>query len=163
LRSLTRKFDVKVFGFGAMYGDPELARAIAEMGTEASIVTISQWPDQQLFDFFSSLDVAIVSRLHACVLAFASGVPFFAIDPYWTDGEATKLSQFTRDIGFPEKHFGIDRFLQLGGDLIDWIEASVSDEKERLSASYETASRKCSDHFDFLAKFFLGSMRGGGL
>lgn len=97
VRALLSLGELELFGFGAMYGDPQVAALVASKVGRARHLRLGDAGGENALERIRALDCLIAFRLHACISALVVGTPFVAIDLYATkEGKTTKLLEFVR-------------------------------------------------------------------
>lgn len=159
LRPIASGFDLVVFGFGAMYGDPLVARRVAAALPTATFYDVSRRTTDETIRLIASVDGLVASRLHACLLALGAGTPFVAVEP----GDArrrTKLRELSVAVGAPL--LGLDEVAgdaPRRGDAVAGAISTAMADRDRIQSVGETTLREASAHFDRLADVILSAGR----
>jgi polysaccharide pyruvyl transferase WcaK-like protein len=99
----------------------------------------------------SEYDAVVVSRFHSVVLALRTGIPFVAVDPYWTPRTGTsKVHELLTDVRLP--HRRIDADTDLAALLSDVL---TGDGPE--PAAYRRMHERAQRDFDVLADRIRGA------
>lgn len=152
LTDLSRVADLEFFGFGSMYGDGELARALSALIPQASILegacaTADEWQHR-----FERYDAIVLSRFHCAILALRARCPFVAVDPHWSPARQTsKLHQLLVRFGLERWYWTVrsdseDEGRRLGETLTALLEQRAVD-----PSVYDTAHGEAVRHFDRLS------------
>ena len=152
LRPLSRWFQLMIIGFGAMYGDHISAARVAARLPEARHVVLRDPSGTDAIQLFRSANCIVASRLHACVLAIATGTPFVAIDHYYEDLVATsKIAEFLQQAGFSHRRISSQEVRANNEALIVAVRAAIADNREPVVNAYKLLARRAKAHFDRLA------------
>jgi len=153
--SFAAKYECHVFGFGVMYGDGIVASRLASRLPGARLVPDLTDTPSDAIDLISSCDCIVASRLHACIVALATGTPFVAIDLYaGSGGKTTKLQQFMLASGFSSRYMTLDDALE-PGRLTASVERALDAGCEPVIAEQRAAARRVHTHFDRLVSEIL--------
>jgi hypothetical protein len=144
------------FGFGAMYGDEELAATFCGLVRGSTCRTVAG-DYGNLQALIASYDALIVSRYHAAILAHRAGRPFIAMDPHWSHRTRTsKLHELMQSINQSQFYWnGAGTEGEATAALSGMVEALMEDEPSRECVPYEEMHRQSSQNFDRLAAALL--------
>lgn len=157
-KKLAQSATVEFFGFGAMYGDQDLA---AKLSAQVPKSTFVRLPDPQdcdaVQDLISSYDLIIASRYHCAILAHRACRRLIAIDPHWSHHTRTsKLAQLMEAIKHSRFYwYGHSDVQQASETLSSLIDTALTVAPQDHWISYETFHKRCTEHFDRLATALL--------
>ena len=145
LTALTRYADVEFLGIANMYADDEVARRGVAAVEGATLRELGAVDAEQISRVMSEYDAVVVSRFHSVVLALRTGIPFVALDPYWTPRTGTsKVHELLADVQLPHRRVDADTDLAaLLGDVL------TADGPE--PAAYRRMHERAQCDFDGLA------------
>jgi hypothetical protein len=158
LRLLGDSVSIEFFGFGAMYGDRELAVQLASCLEGARVATGIPRDVDAMQALIASYDGLVLSRYHAAILALRAGRPFVVADPYWSESTGTsKLHQLMKQAALLQAYWADEASGIAGtGDLTAAITMMMQGEAENGNI-YEALHQQSERHFDALAASLLAA------
>jgi len=161
VRALLPLGELELFGFGAMYGDPQVAALVASKVGRARHLRLGDAGGENALERIRALDCLIAFRLHACISALVVGTPFVAIDLYSTkEGKTTKLLEFVRQLGLESRYIAIEALLAHPERLKETVAEAIAAGREVIEVAHERVTTRAHAHFDALADFITTRTTG---
>jgi hypothetical protein len=106
LREVANLADVEFLSIRNIYADDEVAARGVGLVPGARMCKVTADGADGVTRALARYDVVVVSRFHSVVLALRAGVPFVAVDPYWSSDTGTsKVHQLLRELGAEERYW----------------------------------------------------------
>lgn len=106
LREVANLAEIEFLSIRNVYADDEVGARGVELVPGARLCTVTADSADDVTRLFARYDAVIVSRFHSVVLALRAGVPFVAVDPYWSpDTGTSKVHQLLRELGAEERYW----------------------------------------------------------
>lgn len=151
LIALAGRADLEFITVPNIYGDDETGARLARPIRGARVRELKSADAGELTAAMAGCDLVLVSRYHSAVLALRAGIPFVAVDPFWSPENGTsKLHELTTQLGMEHRYWTY-RQGDACADLLQIVERALDGDPARTTEVYQAMHIAAAAAFDRLA------------